>query len=130
MTMLPQPRNRVNRQSVPISWRDAAWTVRILIRPASAMVRRLSQAAPIGGSRFDASRGALPGRRLSSRLGAKTSLRPVAEPLRGRVSRRRRLSCDSAAMRRLAAFASLPLSRHAAPRVRIFRVFQHPQFAL
>ncbi|HVV72263.1 MAG TPA: hypothetical protein VHI52_12310 [Verrucomicrobiae bacterium] len=126
MTMLPIHKPRV--RTVPITWHNSAWTVQVVVRSAAPVFRRLSGLKPLRKNT----------RIHSSELHALRSgglLRPVAPrsaapPLRGRISSRRRFGCDPAVMSRLSAFAGLPLCRAQAPRMRIFRVFQHPQFAL
>jgi hypothetical protein len=130
MTMLPIRKVRVSRKALPIQWRETGWTIRILVRSALPVLRRLSGLNPVSGSRALASRVPLRGLRGRPNVTGQVRVRPVATALRGRVSNRRRLSCDPATMSRLTAFAALPLCPERATRVRVFRFFLQPQFAL
>lgn len=128
MTILPIQRLRMRR--VPVSWQDSAWTVTILVHSGRGSYRRQPGLRVLGRNAWQTARGTTRGLHARSLPGQVNSGRPAAATLRGRVSSRRALRCDPATLSRLTAFAGLPLCRLQAPPVRIFRVFQHPEFAL
>ena len=130
MITVPNHRDRLGSRAVPISWQDSAWSVRIIIRSAAPVFRSLSNLTPRRRSTLHATRGGARASRSLDVFSRRALVRPVVRPLRGKVSNYRRLGCDPAGMSRLAAFAALPLYRKPAPRMRIFKYFQTPQFAL
>ena len=130
MITLPHHHARLGSRVVPISWQDKAWSVRIIVRSAAPVFRRLSNFAPIRRSARFATRAGLREFRSVDVSGRRAFARPAVRPLRGKVSKYRRLGCDPAGMSRLAAFSALPLCCKPSPRMRIFKYFQTPQFAL
>ena len=130
MITLPHHHARLGSRVVPIAWQDTAWSVRIIVRSAAPVFRRLSNLTPIRRSARHASRAGLREFRSVDVSSRRVFMRPAVRPLRGQVSKYRRLDCDPAGMSRLAAFSALPLCCKASPRMRIFKYFQTPQFAL
>jgi hypothetical protein len=130
MITLTTRKRPIGTKAVPLAWRDTAWSIRVVVRSAAPVYRRLTNLTPLRFNAADSDRFAL-GRRVSREvIGRKLPVRSLVRPLRGKISNYRPLSCDAARLSRLASFSSLPLAGQSAPHMRVFRYFQNPQSAL